>query len=85
LGANYARLPIALRIDVADMGPGVLEREGVFEEVERVERKGAPGFRLAISRRVARLLGGDLTLETDGAAGSTFSLWLPLEDVDDHV
>ncbi|MEX1182185.1 MAG: HAMP domain-containing sensor histidine kinase [Gemmatimonadota bacterium] len=74
-----------LRIDVADMGPGVLEREGVFEEVERVERKGAPGFRLAISRRVARLLGGDLTLETDGAAGSTFSLWLPLEDVDDHV
>lgn len=70
-----------LRVDVRDHGPGVAERDAVFEEVQRVERKGAPGFRLAISRRLARLLGGDLTLETSDAGGSTFSLWLPLERV----
>jgi signal transduction histidine kinase len=67
-----------LRIDVNDSGPGVAEREAVFEEIQRVERKGPPGFRLAISRRIARLLGGDLTLETGRDSGSTFSLWLPL-------
>jgi signal transduction histidine kinase len=67
-----------LRIDVVDMGPGVSEGDAVFDEALRMERKGAPGFRLAISRRVARLLGGDLTLETAPGAGSTFSLWLPL-------
>ena len=68
-----------LRIDVSDNGPGVAERDAVFEEVQRVERKGPPGFRLAISRRIARLLGGDLTLETGRDTGSTFSLWLPLD------
>lgn len=67
-----------LRIDVADRGPGVAEHDDVFEEVSRVGRKGAPGFRLAISRRIARLLGGDLTLTTAPGEGSCFSLWLPL-------
>ena len=44
----------------------------------RVERRGGmPGFRLAISRRVARLLGGELTLDKQSDAGSTFTLWLP--------
>jgi two-component system, OmpR family, sensor histidine kinase BaeS len=66
-----------LRIDVADMGPGVAELDAVFEEVQRVTRKGAPGFRLAISRRLARLLGGDVVLATAPGEGATFSLWLP--------
>jgi signal transduction histidine kinase len=68
-----------VRIDVADMGPGVAEADEVFEEVQRVASKGPPGFRLAISRRLARLLGGDLVLATTPGAGSTFSLWLPAE------
>jgi signal transduction histidine kinase len=32
---------------------------------------------LAISRRIARLLGGDITVESDTGRGSTFTLWLP--------
>jgi signal transduction histidine kinase len=69
-----------LRLDVADRGPGVAENQEVFEEVQRVSRKGSPGFRLAIARRLARLLGGDLVLDTAPGEGSTFSLWLPLEE-----
>jgi signal transduction histidine kinase len=64
-------------LTVADTGPGVGDQDMIFEEVYRVERRGTtPGFRLAISRRIARLLGGELTLETD-TGGSTFTLWLP--------
>lgn len=68
-----------LRIDVVDRGPGVAEGDAVFEETRRLGRAGAPGFRLAVSRRLARLLGGDVTLRTEQGAGSTFTLWLPLE------
>jgi len=65
-------------LSVSDTGPGIGDKEKVFEEVYRIEhRGGAPGFRLAISRRVARLLGGDLTVEAHLPAGTTFTLWLP--------
>ena len=66
-------------ITVTDEGPGVSEREQVFEEEVRAESASTPGFRLAISRRIARLLGGDLSLEpAAGVRGSSFSLWLPV-------
>lgn len=32
---------------------------------------------LAISRRIARLLGADVTVESEVERGSTFTLWLP--------
>ncbi|MGH7577778.1 MAG: sensor histidine kinase [Longimicrobiales bacterium] len=65
-------------VSVKDTGPGVGDSDLIFEEVYRIERRGGmPGFRLAISRRIARLLGGELTLETSAEAGSTFTLWLP--------
>jgi len=31
---------------------------------------------LAISRRIARLLGGDVTVKSDVGRGSTFTLWI---------
>jgi two-component system phosphate regulon sensor histidine kinase PhoR len=65
-------------LSISDTGPGIGDHDMIFEEVYRVERRGGtPGFRLAISRRIARLLGGELTLETQADAGSTFTLWLP--------
>lgn len=65
-------------IAISDSGPGVGDSELIFEEVYRIERRGEkPGFRLAIARRIARLLGGELTLETHPGQGSTFTLWLP--------
>ncbi len=65
-------------LSVGDTGPGIGDNELIFEEVYRVERRGdKPGFRLAISRRLARLLGGELTLDTEPGLGSVFTLWLP--------
>ncbi|HUF67963.1 MAG TPA: HAMP domain-containing sensor histidine kinase [Longimicrobiales bacterium] len=67
-----------LCIEVADAGPGIGDQDLIFEEVYRIERRGEnAGFRLAIARRMARLLGGELTLETEAGTGSTFTLWLP--------
>jgi signal transduction histidine kinase len=69
-----------LRIDVVDRGPGVAEGDAVFEEARRIGRVGSPGFRLAVSRRIARLLGGEVTLQSEPGAGSTFTLWLPVDE-----
>ena len=38
------------------------------------------GLGLTISRRLARLMGGDLTVRSTPGEGSTFTLWLPIAD-----
>jgi signal transduction histidine kinase len=66
-------------VSVQDTGPGISEPEHLFEETKRAETRKSPmGFRLVICRRVARLLGGDLTLESAPGRGAKFTLWLPL-------
>ena len=72
----------ALVVDVQDTGPGipVEAQERIFQEFERVgehQAEGA-GLGLSISRRMARLLGGDLTVQSRPREGATFSLSLPL-------
>lgn len=70
-----------VRIDVWDRGPGIpadsLER--VFDEFTRLQPGGkeGAGLGLAISRRLARALGGELTVESTPEQGSRFILWLP--------
>ena len=68
-------------IAVRDTGPGVApeHHESMFEEFVRLDpaaTKGA-GVGLAISRRLARGLGGEILLESAPGAGSTFTFWLP--------
>jgi signal transduction histidine kinase len=66
---------------VSDSGPGIPEthREAIFEEFSRLRVGGAEGYGLglAISRRIARLLGGEVTVSHASLGGAEFTLWLP--------
>ena len=72
-------------VRVTDTGPGIPpdKRETIFDEFSRLhDGTGIQGhgLGLAISRRVARLLGGDLDVTGEPGEGATFTLWLPLRD-----
>jgi signal transduction histidine kinase len=68
-------------LEVSDTGPGIppQERERIFGEFHRLAPSGAhgSGIGLAISRQIARLLGGDLTVGGEPGRGAVFTLWLP--------
>ncbi|MGN6185304.1 MAG: PAS domain S-box protein [Thermoanaerobaculia bacterium] len=69
-----------IAVTVADTGPGIPpdKREAIFQEYTRLdpEAQQGAGIGLAISRRIARLLGGDLTVDSNHEAGATFTLWV---------
>lgn len=71
-----------LCLAVRDTGPGIPKEKQhkLFQEFVRLATRGEPGvgLGLAISQRIARLLGGELTVESESGQGSTFTLWLPL-------
>jgi signal transduction histidine kinase len=74
--------PRWLEIRVTDTGPGIAaeNRERIFHEFEQVVGpggRGGTGLGLPISRKLARLLGGDLLVESTLGVGSTFVLRLP--------
>ncbi len=75
-------------LQVADTGIGIAEKDlgRIFEEFEQVNAgprgdsmKRGTGLGLAISRRLARLLDGDITVESAPGKGSAFTVWLPAD------
>jgi signal transduction histidine kinase/CHASE3 domain sensor protein len=71
-----------VHFDVIDTGLGIPsdKREIIFEEFSRLEghdRAGA-GLGLAISKRLAEALGGEITVESEVGSGSTFTFRLPI-------
>jgi signal transduction histidine kinase/CheY-like chemotaxis protein len=71
-----------LEIRVADTGIGIPAglHDHVFEEFYQVPgvRRGGTGLGLPYARRLAGILGGDLTLTSEPDAGTTVLLGLPL-------
>ncbi|MRW88093.1 response regulator [Pseudoduganella sp. FT26W] len=73
------------RIDVRDCGPGIApeNQAKIFEPYERGVGSDAPaglGLGLYISRQLAEVHEGSLTLESKPGEGSVFSLTLPRRD-----
>ena len=71
----------AAHVTIADQGPGVSadDRERIFEPFEQAAPNGeGAGLGLAISRRLARSMGGDIHLESESGQGARFTLSLPL-------
>ena len=71
---------------VSDTGIGMTEEQigRLFQEFTQAEastskRYGGTGLGLALSRRLCRLMGGDVTVESTPGRGSTFTVRLPAE------
>jgi signal transduction histidine kinase len=72
---------------VEDTGVGITPelQQRIFEPFVQgdsgyTRSHGGAGLGLTISRRLARLMGGELTMESTQDEGSRFTLWLPAAD-----
>jgi signal transduction histidine kinase/DNA-binding response OmpR family regulator len=73
-------------IQIEDSGIGIAEKNQqlIFEEFtqadENIEKKyGGTGLGLTISKKIAAILGGDLTLQSEFGKGSLFTIQIPLQ------
>ncbi|MDF1812615.1 MAG: CHASE3 domain-containing protein [Verrucomicrobiales bacterium] len=78
---------VDLSISVQDTGRGIPRKQikKIFKPFEQVEAedeaRGGTGLGLSISRRLAKLMGGTLTVQSEWKKGSTFTLRLPATKV----
>ncbi|WP_457093326.1 GAF domain-containing protein [Microvirga sp. P5_D2] len=75
-----------LELTVTDTGPGIAlaDQERIFDAFQQVDssstrQKGGTGLGLAISKRIIRMHGGTITVESAPGQGSTFRIRVPLQ------
>ena len=76
---------------VTDTGIGMTSEQlaKLFEAFSQADaattrRYGGTGLGLALSRRLCRMMGGDVTVESESGRGSTFTVRLPAEVAEAH-
>jgi signal transduction histidine kinase len=85
---SYHRAGGGVRVSVRDTGRGIApeQQRRIFDPFVQVDRhltaesQQGVGLGLAISRDLARGMGGDLGVESVPGEGSTFTLWLPMPE-----
>jgi PAS domain S-box-containing protein len=72
-------------IEVSDTGPGIdrAQHDRIFEEFYQAEsdlarKAGGTGLGLPIARRLTRLMGGEIRLESEAGEGARFRIELPV-------
>jgi PAS domain S-box-containing protein len=85
------RLSLMLRIEVADQGIGLSQEQQarLFQPFTQADdsttrKYGGSGLGLVISRRIARLMGGDVGVVSEAGQGSTFWLTVRLRRAEDR-
>ena len=73
-----------LLLDVTDTGPGIPEKElrklfQVFTQTDSGRKKVGTGLGLTISKNFAKLLGGDITVESTVGIGSLFHVMIEVK------
>jgi signal transduction histidine kinase len=78
------------RVEIEDTGLGITEEHlaHIFDRFYRVDRArsretGGTGLGLYITKRIATLHGGTITVQSTEGEGSLFSLYLPLEGLEE--
>ena len=70
-----------MALSVVDTGPGLpaKAKDNLFKPFAGSTRRDGTGLGLALSRDLARAMGGDLELGETGPSGTRFVLFLPPE------
>ncbi len=78
---------ISFQVTDSGIGMTVEQVNKLFQQFSQADssttrRYGGTGLGLAITRQFCRMMGGDITVESESGQGSTFTIWLPTTVID---